>query len=135
MKNAQVLDVESGLLPLPKFYYEDDFPLDDCIITLVKKGGQWLLKIYAPGKYDHKGPLESYRPYSLAECFYQLEVGRRAYAAKTQAFKLENRTTASVKLENSQKAGAHLAKFQKSGLLSVSLKRLFRHRQSDPLAD
>jgi hypothetical protein len=94
-------NIQPQLEALPSFYYEDDFPLDDCTITLVKKEGQWSLRVYAPEKYEHKSPLESYRPYSLEECFYQLQVGRRAYAAKKEAFKLENRTAKAIRLNNS----------------------------------
>ena len=86
---------------MPEMYYQDDFPLDDCTATLVKKEGQWVLRIYAPERYEHKGPLESYKPSSLKECFYHLVVGRRAYAAKISAFKLENRTAVAVRLKNS----------------------------------
>ena len=102
-------NIQPQLEALPSFYYEDGFPLDDCTITLVKKEGQWSLRVYAPEKYEHKGPLESYRPYSLEECFYQLQVGRRAYAAKKEAFKLENRTAKAMRLNDSQIACRDLA--------------------------
>jgi len=75
---------------MPSLYYEDDFPMEDCVVTLIKRDGLWGLRVYAPEKYGEKSPLESYRGQSLAECFYQLEIGRKIYAARKKAVKLRN---------------------------------------------
>jgi hypothetical protein len=107
MENTQTQATQKE--KLPDYYYQGDFPLDDCKVTIVKKEGQWSLSIYAPEKYEHKGPLESYRPYSLEKCFYELVVGRKIYAAEKEAFKLKNRTAETMALKDSQIACRDLA--------------------------